>query len=145
MATKRETVLQALFTLLSGLSGPTVLRNGNLPERIPSGGIVILRDGDPGEPEVLLSPPEYVYDHHADADADVVVDAATPAARDMLFDNIMQAISSAITADRTLGGLCDYAETAAPVPVDLIVEGAPGFKAATLPIILHYGAPDPLS
>ena len=38
-----------------------------------------------------------------------------------------------------------YAETAAPVPVDLIVEGAAGFKAATLPIILHYGTPDPLS
>ena len=143
MATKRETVLQALFTLLSGLSGPTVIRNGNLPERVPAGGIVILCDGDPGEPEVLLSPPEYVYDHRADAD--VVVDAATPAARDMLFDNIMQTIGSAITADRTLGGLCDYAETAAPVPVDVIVEGAPGVKAATLPIILHYGTSDPLS
>lgn len=143
MATKRETVLQALFTLLSGVTGPTVLRNANLPERIPAGGIVILRDGDPGEPEVLLSPPEYVYDHRADAD--VLVDLPTPAARDMLFDNIMQTIGVAIAADRTLGGLCDYAETAAPVPVDVIVEGAPGFKAATLPIILHYGTPDPLS
>jgi hypothetical protein len=143
MATKRETVLQALFALLSGLSGPTVMRNGNLPERVPAGGIVILRDGYPGEPEVLLSPPEYVYVHRAEAD--VVVDGATPAERDSLFDGIMQAIGAAIAADRTLGGLCDYAETAAPVPVDLIVEGAPGFKAATLPVILHYGTPDPLS
>jgi hypothetical protein len=143
MATKRETILQALFTLLSGLSGPTVLRNANMPERVPAGGIVILRDGDPGEPEVLLSPPEYVYEHRTDAD--VVVDAATPAARDSIFDGIMLAIGSAVAADRTLGGLCDYAETAAPVSVDLIVEGAPGFKAATLPIILHYGTADPLS
>jgi hypothetical protein len=143
MATKRETILQALFTVLSGLSGPLVLRNANLPERVPAGGIVILRDGDPGEPEVLLSPPEYVYDHRADAD--VIVDAATPAARDSIFDGIMLAIGSAVAADRTLGGLCDYAETAAPVSVDLIVEGAPGFKAATLPIILHYGTTDPLS
>jgi hypothetical protein len=143
MASKRETILQALFTLLSGIAEPTVLRNANLPERIPAGGIIILRDGDPGEPEVLLSPPEYVYDHRADAD--VVVDAATPTARDSLFDSIMAAIGVAIDADRTLGGLCDYAETAAPVPVDVIVEGAPGFKAATLPIILHYGTADPLS
>ena len=143
MATKREAVLQALFALLSGIVGPHVLRNANLPERVPAGGIVILRDGDPGEPEVLLSPPEYVYEHRADAD--VVVDAGTPALRDALFDSIMLAIGSAIAADRTLGGLCDYAETAAPVPVDLIVEGASGFKAATLPIILHYGTPDPLS
>jgi hypothetical protein len=143
MATKRETILQALFTLLSGLAGPTVMRNGNLPERIPTGGLVILRDGEPGEPAVLLSPPEYVYEHRADAD--VLVDATTPVARDSIFDSIMQAIGAAVAADRTLGGLCDYAETAAPVPVDLIVEGAPGFKAATLPIILHYGTPDPLS
>ena len=143
MATKRETILQALFALLSGIAGPAVLRNDNLPERIPAGGMIILRDGDPGEPEVLLSPPEYVYEHRADAD--VVVDAATPAARDVLFDSVMQAIGLSIAADRTLGGLCDYAETAAPVPVDLIVEGASGFKAATLPIILHYGTPDPLS
>ena len=141
--TKRETILQALFTLLSSVAGPTVLRNANLPERLPAGGIVILRDGDPGEPEVLLSPAEYVYEHRADAD--VLVDASTPAARDAIFDSVMQAIGSAIATDRTLGGLCDYAETAAPVPVDLIVEGASGFKAATLPIILHYGTPDPLS
>ena len=143
MTTKRETVLQALFTLLSGLAGPTVMRNSNLPERIPAGGIVILRDGEPGEPEVLLSPPEYVYEHRADAD--VLVDAATPATRDVLYDNIMQAIGTAIAADRTLGGLCDYAEASAPMPVDVVVEGAPGFKAATLPIILHYGTADPLS
>jgi hypothetical protein len=143
MATKRETILQALHTLLSGISGPTVLRNANLPERVPSGGIVILRDGDPGEPEVLLSPPEYIYGHRADAD--VVVDAPSPAARDSVLDGIMLAIGSAVAADRTLGGLCDYAETAAPVPVEMVVEGAPGFKAATLPIILHYGTSDPLS
>ncbi|NJO35835.1 MAG: hypothetical protein HC869_24890 [Rhodospirillales bacterium] len=68
MATKRETILQALFALLSGLSGPLVLRNANLPERVPAGSIVILRDGDPGEPEILRSPPEYIYDHRADAD-----------------------------------------------------------------------------
>jgi len=143
MATKRETVLQALFTLLSGLSGPMVMRNGNLPERVPAGGIVILLDGEPGEPDVLLSPPEYVYEHRADAD--VVVDAATPTARDALFDSIMLAIGAAVAADRTLGGLCDYVETVVPVPVDVVVEGAPGFKAATLPIILHYGTADPLS
>jgi hypothetical protein len=57
----------------------------------------------------------------------------------------MLAIGAAIAADRTLSGLCDYIETAAPEPIDLIVEGAPGFKAASLPIILHYGAADPLS
>src|SRR5690606_20564339 len=87
MASKREQVLQALFDRLSGVAGPKILRNEVLPERIPAGGVVILRDGDPGEPDVLLSPPEYVYAHRADIE--VVADGPTPAARDGIFDSIM--------------------------------------------------------
>jgi hypothetical protein len=143
MASKREQVLQALFDRLSGIAGPKVLRNEVLPERIPAGGVVILRDGDPGEPDVLLSPPEYVYEHRADVE--VVVDGATPAARDGTFDSIMTAIGAAIAGDRTLGGLCDFHEAVAPEPIDLAVDGAPGLKAAVVPIILHYGSADPLS
>jgi hypothetical protein len=143
MVSKREQVLQALFDRLSGVAGPKVLRNEVLPERIPGGGIVILRDGDPGEPDVLLSPPEYVYAHRADIE--VVVDGPTPAARDGIFDSIMLSIGAAIASDRTLGGLCDYIEAVAPEPIDLAVEGAPGLKAAVMPIILHYGSFDPLS
>jgi hypothetical protein len=143
MASKRELVLQALFDRLSGVTGPKVLRNEVLPERIPGGGIVILRDGDPGEPDVLLSPPEYVYEHRADVG--VVVDGPTPAARDGVFDSIMVAIGAAIAIDRTLGGFCDYIEAVAPEPIDLAVDGALRLKAAVVPIILHYGSADPLS
>ncbi|GAB4227812.1 MAG: hypothetical protein Kow0032_07330 [Methyloligellaceae bacterium] len=142
MASKREEVLQALFAVLEGISGPKVLRNENLPERIPSGGLIILRDGDPGEPEVLMSPLNYVYDHFAEAE--VLIDAPTPAARDAAFDAVIGAIGTAVAQDRTLGGLCDYVRADAPAPVDLIVEGAPGFKAAVVPIVLTYGTADPL-
>jgi hypothetical protein len=142
MASRREQVLQALFDRLSGVAGPKVLRNEVLPERIPAGGVVILRDGDPGEPDVLLSPPEYVYAHRADIE--VVVDGATPATRDGTFDSIMIAIGAALALDRTLGGLCDYIETVAPEPIDLSVDGAPGLKAAVVPLVLHYGSADPL-
>ena len=56
-------------------------------------------------------------------------------------------ITVAVSAEpvTTLQTTVTVQQTAAPVPVDLIVEGAPGFKAATLPIILHYGTVDPLS
>jgi hypothetical protein len=54
--TDREAILQALFARLQTIADATVLRNEALPERIPDGGLIILRDGDPGEPETLLSP-----------------------------------------------------------------------------------------
>jgi len=38
-----------------------VLRGEVLPERIPPGGLMILRDGNPGEPGVTLSPLMYHY------------------------------------------------------------------------------------
>lgn len=59
MPSKSETVLQALEAALTGSlpAGAKLLRNAYLPERIPSAGLVILRDGDPGEPEPLMSPP----------------------------------------------------------------------------------------
>lgn len=144
MASKREEILGALFALLSAIAGPRWLRNDTLPERVPAGGICILRDGDPGEPDVLLSPPEYVYEHRAELE--IIIEAATPQARDAAFDGLLISIGAAIAADRTLGGRCDWIEAEAPAPLDIAVEGAPGLKAASLPIVLNYGIPlDPLS
>lgn len=58
MSTQRETILVALHAQLQSLAA-TALRGEVLPERIPAAGIVILRDGEPGEPEVTLSPLAY--------------------------------------------------------------------------------------
>ena len=54
MSTTRETVLAALHARLQPLAAPT-LRDEVLPERIPTAGLIILRDGQPGEPEVGLA------------------------------------------------------------------------------------------
>ena len=54
MPTTRETILTALHQRLSALAA-TALRGAVLPERVPAGGLLILRDGEPGEPEVTLS------------------------------------------------------------------------------------------
>jgi hypothetical protein len=53
-ASKAEQVLDALRALLETVPGATIDRNSVLPEKIPDGGLVILRDGDPGEPEQAL-------------------------------------------------------------------------------------------
>ena len=137
--TQRETILSALADLLRTIPNVPVLRGEVLPERIPPAGLMILRDGEPGEPEVTLSPLTYHYRHRAEIEA--VVQGAN---RDATFDALCASIGAVIAADRTLGGLCDWVEAEAPQPVDLPVEGAPSLKAAVIPVILHYSTTDPL-
>jgi hypothetical protein len=124
MPSPRETILTALHARLSALPA-TVLRGEVLPERVPATGLLILRDGEPGEPEVTLSPLRYHFQHRAEIEA--VVQGA---ARDADFDTLCAGIGTTLAADRTLGGLCDWVEAEAPRPVDLPVEGAASLKAA---------------
>jgi len=139
MTTSRETILTALHARLSTLPA-TALRGDVLPERVPGDGLLIVRDGEPGDPEVTLSPLRYHYQHRAEIEA--VVQGAD---RDAAFDILTASIGAVISADRTLGGLCDWIEAEAPQPVDLPVEGAASLKAAIIPIILHYSTSDPLA
>mgnify|MGYP000005733580 CR=1 FL=1 len=139
MPTLRETILTALHARLQTLAA-TVLRGDVLPERIPSAGLLILRDGEPGDPEVTLSPLMYHYEHRAEIEA--VVQGA---ARDTTFDALCASIGAVLAGDRTLGGLCDWIEAEAPRPVDLPVEGASGLKAAVITLVLHYSLADPLA
>ena len=62
MPTPRETILVALHARLSALPA-IALRGEVLPERVPAEGLLILRDGEPGDPEVTLSPLAYHYQH----------------------------------------------------------------------------------
>lgn len=138
--TRRETVLRALFAGLQSLDA-TVLRGEVLPERVPREGLLILRDGDPGEPVVTLSPLAYHYEHRAEIEI-VVQDGSD---RSGAFDDLVAALGIILAADRTLGGLCDWVEPAAPEPVDLPLEGGVAFRAAVIPVVLHYCTVDPLT
>ncbi len=140
MPTTRDTVLAALHARLQPLAALT-LRDEVLPERIPVAGLIILRDGQPGEPEVTLSPMRYHYQHRAELE--VVVQAGT--GRASAFDDLVAAIGAAIEADRTLGGLCDWVEPEAPASVDLPIEGAAALKAAVITVVLHYTTTGPLA
>jgi hypothetical protein len=140
MPTTREAVLAALHARLQPVAALT-LRDEVLPERIPATGLIILRDGQPGEPEVTLSPLLYHYQHRAELE--VVVQAGT--GRASTFDDLITAIGAALEADRTLGGLCDWVEPEAPASVDLPVEGAAALKAAEITVVLHYTTTGPLA
>jgi hypothetical protein len=136
---RRETILTALADLLRTVPHVPVLRGEVLPERVPPAGLMILRDGEPGEPGVTLSPLRYHYQHRAEIEAIVQGDQ-----RDARFDALCASIGAVISADRSLGGRCDWVEAEAPRPVDLPVDGAASLKAAVIPIILHYSTADPL-
>lgn len=138
--TFREAILSALHAGLQALPAQ-VLRNEVLPERIPAGGLLILRDGQPGEPEVTLSPLRYHWQHRAE----VEVFLRGTSGLDAAFDALLETVGMAIASDRTLGGLCDWVEADAPEPIDLAVEGATGIKAVILVLTLHYTSSDALA
>ena len=140
MPTTRETVLAALQARLQPVAA-LMLRDDVLPERIPAAGLIILRDGQPGEPEVTLSPLRYHYQHRAELE--VVVQAGT--GRASAFDTLIAAIGTTLEIDRTLGGLCDWVEPEAPASVDLPIEGAAALKAAIVTVVLHYTTNGPLA
>ncbi|WP_323033640.1 acyl-CoA transferase [Paracoccus sp. (in: a-proteobacteria)] len=140
MPTTRETILAALLARLQPISA-LVLRDEALPERIPATGLIILRDGQPGEPEVTLSPLRFYYQHRAELE--VAVQAGT--GRASAFDSLIASIGVALEADRTLGGLCDWIEPEAPASVDLPIEGAAALKAAVITVVLHYTTTGPLA
>ena len=140
MPTTREIILAALYARLQLLAA-TVLRDEVLPECIPPAGLIILRDGQPGEPEVTLSPLRYHFQHRAELEV-IIQDANF---RATAFDTLIAAIGTALAADRTLGGLCDWVEAEAPASVDLPIEGAVSLKAAVITVVLHYTTTGPLA
>ena len=140
MPTTCENILAALHARLQPLAALT-LRDEVLPERIPATGLIILRDGQPGEPEVTLSPLRYHYQHRAELE--VVVQAGT--GRASAFDSLIAAIGMTLETDRTLGGLCDWVEPEASASVDLPIEGAAALKAAVITVVLHYTTNGPLT
>lgn len=142
MDTKAEEVLLALLAVLeAGISPGAVKRNDGLTDLIPPEGRVVLQDGDPGEPEVTLSPLTYFFEHRAE----VEIYAQDVDTRDATFDRLKRQVGEAIAADHTLGGLCDWVEPSAARPLDLQIEGAMPIKAATITVVLHYSTDNPLT
>ncbi|MFN8700966.1 MAG: acyl-CoA transferase [Rhodospirillales bacterium] len=140
MPSKREEVLQALHARLQAVPLVKVERNRLRPERLPPEGLIILRDGDVGEPEILLSPLSYVWTHAARIE--VFSGAADP---DGHLDDLLMAIATALTADPTLGGLVDLIDVGAPDFDAAAPEGGADVKAAIVSVRLIYETAHPLN
>lgn len=144
MTSRREQVLDAVKALVAAaLPDADVKRNLAKAERIPPGGLVIVRDGEPGDPEVMLSPLTYVYTHRIPIE--VAVYETSSQSREQVLDEMLGAIGATVAADRTLGGLCDFIEAEAPATDDVETAGARAGRWADAAILAVYGTTDPLN
>jgi hypothetical protein len=143
-ASKAEQVLDALKALLETIPDAVVERNSVLPEKIPNGGLIILCDGDPGEPEQALGGFGSTYHQHA-VEIEVYVEEGDAAARDIAFDDLLQQIGTVLDADPTLGGLAFGLIYGLPETSIEAVAGAPAIKSGTLIVTVDYDTATPLA
>lgn len=140
MASKREQVLLALLAQLQAIPLVKVERNRMRPERVPPEGLLILRDGEMGEPEILLSPLIYVWNHNARVE--LYSSSADP---DAHMDVLLISLGEALNADTSLGGLVDLMEIGSPDFDGAAPDGGPDIKATVVPIRVTYETSHPLS
>ena len=139
----REQVLTTVFSMLRAVPGAAVRRNEALPQAMPAGGLVILRDGDPGEPDVTLNPRTEFYNHRAEIEAFVtqpVGGGGEPA-----LDSLLAGIGAALAVDRSLGGLAENLNWSAPDTSVLAIEGAAPILTARITVTIEYLVSDPLA
>ncbi|MBO6522113.1 hypothetical protein [Thalassospira sp.] len=137
--TKCELILNALKTALEGGLAAKIERNTALPEKIPGGGLLILRDGTPGEPEQSLGGFGGAYCRQ-DAEIEIYVENGDAAARDAAFDALLQQNSTVLDADPTLGGLAFGLTYVRPEIDTEVVIGGPAIKAGTLIVAIEFEA-----
>ncbi len=143
MPSKSETILNALADRLRGIPGTRAERNTAVPERIPAGGLIVLRDGDPGEPERVLGGFRPAYYSHA-VEIEVYVEEGDPSVRDTAFDALVQAIGGVLDEDPTLGGLAFGMTYGRPEIDTEVIEGGAAIKTGTITVTVEYESPSAL-
>lgn len=115
-------------------------QNATRPQSIAApGGLVIGDPGDPGEPDIDLSPPAYNYRHTIWLDV-----AAAKGVGGQPLDDMLAAIGAGIAADRTLGGLCQYLDCGAAERGSREGEMVTGVNWASVPVYAEYVTDNPL-
>lgn len=103
----------------------------NISLRIPDGGLFILRDGDPGEPDVTLNPRTEFYSHRVPIE---VITSGDEAA----LDDLLITVSEALAADETPGCLAEMLVVLEPEVGATPIEGAATIRHATVPLVVEY-------
>jgi len=140
---RREQILAALAAVLARQLAAPVRRNEVLPEKVPAAGLVILRDGEPGEPDITLNPRTEFYAHRVELEVYVPRDPS--GGGEVALDQLLGAIGAALRVDETLGGLAENLTPSAPETGALALEGAPPMLTARIIVTIEYLVSDPLT
>ena len=136
---KTAQIIGVLKARLGSIIGATVERNSAVPEKIPPGGLLILRDGIPGEPEQSLGGFVSAYCRQ-DVEIEIYVESGDAAARDTAFDTLLQEVGVVLDGDPSLGGLAFGTTFGRPEIDTEAVVGAPAIKAGTLIVAIEFEA-----
>lgn len=122
---------------MQSIEGVEVQRNTAVPVAIPETGLLILRDGEFGEPESSLGGfADYYFSHKAELE--VYVQEAEQVLRDTQTDEILHKVYAALTDNATLGGLVLGMEITRDTARLEPIEGAEAIKFISLNITLEY-------
>jgi hypothetical protein len=141
--TKQLQVILALKSLVAAaLPAAQVVgfdQDTTKPSRIGPGGCVIGHPGDPGEPDMDLSPLTWNYSHH------LFLEVIGPNGEGgVTLDNMLVMLGAAIAADPFLGGLCDFMAAEAPERMDRSSDNLASTNWATVPVVAEYSTTNPL-
>ncbi|MEG3639281.1 hypothetical protein [Magnetococcus sp. PR-3] len=140
MPTQTEQILQILQAVLDTVPDAEVERNIAVPIKVPVGGLVILRDGDPGSPDLALGGLGGAYYSHQ-VEIELYVQEGDAAKRDLALDALIAGVGERLAANPTLGGLA-YGMTIGQPSTDLeAIEGAATIKSAVLEPVIEYESP----
>lgn len=141
---KAEEILEKLQALLGDGCTARVERNSVLPEKVPGDGLIIIYDGDPGDPDLVLGGFGSAYYQHA-IEVVVYVEEGNPAQRDQKFDAILLQIGEVLEAHGDLDGLVAGLTYSRPdISIEPVI-GGPAIKTGTIILIADYDSPAPLA
>lgn len=139
----RENVLAAFHARLASVADATVLRNAALPAEIPAGGLIVMRDGNAGAPDITLNPVTMYFAHAIEIEA--FVTQPVGGGGEAALDALLTRVATALAADRTLGGQVEWMMWAAPETTGIAIEGGAPVMAATTTVVVEYLVSDPLA
>jgi hypothetical protein len=114
-------------------------KDASKPTRFGPNGCVIGHPGEPGEPDVDLSPLTYNYQHR------IWLEVIGPnGAGGEPLDAMLETLGTAIAADPFLGGLCQFFSPDAPDFNDRSTEAVASTNWATVPLLAEYSTQNPL-
>lgn len=143
-SSKAEEILEKLKTVLGDGCSARVERNSVLPEKIPNDGLIVIYDGDPGDPDLVLGGFGSAYYQHA-IEIVVYVEEGNPAQRDQKFDAMLLEIGQALESNPDLDGLVAGLTYSRPeVSIEPVI-GGPAIKTGTIILVADYEADTPLS